>query len=525
MRTFVQPFAEGFVSYRFSGVFAIATSSIARNIAANLAAKIWTVLVSLAVVPVYLHVLGVEAYGLLGFFLSLTAIFAVLDLGLGNSLNRQLAQYSVQPGAEQKMRDLVRTLESIYWLLGVVAGIGVALLAPLIAAHWINAEKFSADEVTRALELMGVAIAVQWPRALYIGGLMGLQRQVAQNAVSSGAATVLGAGGAILVTSLAPSVHALLGWMIAVGLAETLSLRAVLLRSLPAAAAPARFSRGELAAVWRFAAGITGISLLAMVLGQLDKVILSKLLTLEAFGYYMLAWRVAGAFYLLISPVQSAYFPRLTQLATLGDERALAQAYHRGSQAMSVILLPAAALVSAFAGELLRLWTLDARVAASAGPILAVLAAGTAANGLMYLPTTAQLAFGRTRLILVSNVVAVVLLAPAIWLVANRYGGLGAAWIWLLLNFGYVAFMLPLMHRRVLPRELGRWLLADVGAPLAAVAAVVGACRLLFELPAAYAAALAGLAAVFVVAQLAAIAAAPQVRAALAARLRPGAVS
>jgi O-antigen/teichoic acid export membrane protein len=478
------------------------------------------VAVSLAVVPVYLHVLGVEAYGLLGFFLSLTAIFAVLDLGLGNSLNRQLAQYSVQSGAEQKTRDLVRTLESIYWLVGIVAGIGTALAAPLLATHWINAARFTTAELTQAIVLMGLALAVQWPRALYIGGLMGLQRQVAQNAVSSGAATALGAGGVLLVSTVAPSVHALLGWMIVVGLAETLLLRAVLLRSLPAAAAPARFSRDELAAVWRFAAGITGISLLAMVLGQLDKVILSKLLTLEAFGYYALAWRVAGAFYLLISPVQSAYFPRFTQLATLGDERALAQAYHRGSQAMSVILLPAAALVTAFAGALLGLWTLDARVAANTGPILAVLAAGTAANGLMGLPTTAQLAFGRTRLVFVSNVVAVALLAPAIWFVAVHYGGIGAAWIWLVLNFGYLVFMLPLMHRHVLPRDLGRWLLADVGAPLLAVVAVVAASRLLFDLPASYAGMAASIAAVFVVAQLAAIAAAPEVRAALAARLR-----
>jgi O-antigen/teichoic acid export membrane protein len=185
---------------------------------------------------------------------------------------------------------------------------------------------------------------------------------------------------------------------------------------------------------------------------------------------------------------------------------------------MSVILLPAAALVVAFAAELLGLWTLDARVAVNAGPILAVLAAGTAANGLMYLPTTAQLAFGLTRLILVSNIVAVALLAPAIWFVASRYGGFGAAWLWLVLNAGYLLFMLPLMHRRVLPRDLGRWLAMDVGAPLLAVVAVVGLFRLLFELPAAYPAQIACIAAVYVVALSAALAAAPEVRAALAAR-------
>src|SRR6202035_4627764 len=53
---------------------------------------------SLAVVPVYIHFLGIEAYGLIGFFLSLTAILSLLDLGLGTALNRQFAQYSAQSG-------------------------------------------------------------------------------------------------------------------------------------------------------------------------------------------------------------------------------------------------------------------------------------------------------------------------------------------------------------------------------------------------------------------------------------------
>jgi hypothetical protein len=71
----------------------------------------------------------------------------------------------------------------------------------------------------------------------------------------------------------------------------------------------------------------------------------------------------------------------------------------------------------------------------------------------------------------------------------------------------------------VLPGELGRWLLGDVGAPLAAAVVVVAVARLAFELPAPYAGMLAALAAVSCAALIAAIAATPEARAALAARL------
>ena len=77
---------------------------------------------------------------------------------------------------------------------------------------------------------------------------------------------------------------------------------------------------------------------MAVILTQLDKIILSKVLTLEAFGYYSLAWMVASGLYYVVSPIFSALFPRFSQLATLDNSQALIQLYHRSCQLMSVIL-------------------------------------------------------------------------------------------------------------------------------------------------------------------------------------------
>ena len=79
-------------------------SIVRRNIVANIAGKGWAALLSLAVLPAYVHFLGIEAFGLIGFFLSLMAILSLLDLGLGTALNRQFAQYSMQSGKAKAMR-------------------------------------------------------------------------------------------------------------------------------------------------------------------------------------------------------------------------------------------------------------------------------------------------------------------------------------------------------------------------------------------------------------------------------------
>src|SRR6185295_8221447 len=95
-----------------------------RNLAANFAGTIWIAALALLFTPVYVHRLGVEAYGLVGFYTSMQAIFMLLDLGLGTTLNRELARLH-GGGTRAEERTLVQTLETLYWIAGVVI---VALL-------------------------------------------------------------------------------------------------------------------------------------------------------------------------------------------------------------------------------------------------------------------------------------------------------------------------------------------------------------------------------------------------------------
>jgi O-antigen/teichoic acid export membrane protein len=454
-------------------------SLVRRNVFANSAGRIWAAGLSLAIVPIQIHFVGIEAYGLLGVFQSLAAIFSLLDLGLGNVLNRELARYSIQAGQTQAMRDLVRTIEAAYWGIGIVIGLCVALLAAPLADHWLQASQMPRGRLIDALVLMGIALACQWPRSLYYAGLMGLQSQVVANVASAAVATVLNVGGVLILWQLSASITALLAWYAAVGLVEALLVGWLLWRALPAAPAPASLAPRLLGGQWRFAAGMTGVSVTSILLTQVDKIILSKALPLEAFGYYSLAARVAGGLFYLIVPVTTAYFPRFSQLVASGRSDELARVYHKGCQVMSVAVLPAAAILALYPAELLQLWTRDAAIVANSSAILAVLALGNALNGMMGLPAALQFAHGWTRLVLVFNAVAVALFAPLTYVMATRYGGLGAAGVWLALNVGYIAVMLRLMHKRLLPGELESWLRRDFGAPLAATFAAAGAWRLL----------------------------------------------
>jgi O-antigen/teichoic acid export membrane protein len=211
-----------------------------------------------------------------------------------------------------------------------------------------------------------------------------------------------------------------------------------------------------------------GIAVSSLLLTQLDKIILSRLLALSDYGYYTVAGSVAGALFMLASPITQALYPRLTQLHSAGNQAGLAEAYHKGAQAITAICGSTAVTVAIFAEPLLLAWTKNPVLAGRAAPILSLLMIGNFANALMWMPYHAQLAFGWTRLALGLNSAAAVVFVPVLFAVVPVYGGAGAAWAWFALNLFYLIVGVRLMHRRILRSEYGSWLRRDVLMPLGA---------------------------------------------------------
>ncbi|HEY6953545.1 MAG TPA: polysaccharide biosynthesis protein, partial [Bacteroidota bacterium] len=95
-------------------------SQLKRNILANIVGQSWAALLQLAFVPFYLKFMGIEAYGLIGFYTVMQAVLQVLDFGLSPTMTRELARLSSLDGKGKEMRDFVRTLEFGYWVIGIL---------------------------------------------------------------------------------------------------------------------------------------------------------------------------------------------------------------------------------------------------------------------------------------------------------------------------------------------------------------------------------------------------------------------
>ena len=451
--------------------------SLKRNVVANYFGQGCQALMSLAFVPVYIRYLGMESYGLIGIFALLQAWLTLLDMGMKPALGREMARFTGGAHNAQSIRDLLRSIEVIGIAIAGVIALGIWAASGWLATHWVTAKHLPVEVVAHAFAVMGVVTALQFIQSIYVSSIVGLQRQVLQNIVTSITATVRGLGAVALLAWVSPTIRAFFLWQGLLSVITTALFAGVVYRALPPAPLPARFSRAALVSVWRFAAGMMALTLLVLLLTQVDKILLSRLLTLEAFGYYALAGVVAGALYMLTGPITAAFYPRFTELATNGDEVALCAVYHQGAQLVTVLVGSAATVLILFGDRALRLWTGNPTLTRHVAPLMAVLALGTLFNGLGSIPFQMQLAYGWTSLAIKVNIVAVSLLVPTLLWVVPAYGAIAAAWVWVTLNASYLIFYIPLMHRRLLRAEQWRWYRQDVALPLAAATATAFLCR------------------------------------------------
>lgn len=444
------------------------------NLLTGVASAIWSALLGIAVVPLYLKYLGIEAYGLIGFSVTIQALLQLLDLGLASTINREVARYSAS-GSLKEAGKLLHSLAIVYWGVAGLIAVLIVSLAPLISEYWLQSKQISEQTIERAVMLIGLVLACRWPIGLYQGALLGAQRLAVLSGISSIMTTMGSLGSVAMLAFISPTIEAVFVWQAGIGLLHAVVIRWAAWRVI-GRVKDTRFNVGELKRVWRFSVGMSGIALSGLALSQLDKLVLSKMVGLKEFGHYMLATAIVGGLYLLIAPIFNAVYPRLSAFVVTGDTQQMSDLYRMGTRLLATVLFPVAMLLAVFPQDIVYAWTGNSSVASSVAPVVAFLAVGTALHGAMHFPYALQLAYGATRLPLTINAILMIVLVPLIIFLALTYGALGGAMAWFVSQVLYVLLGTWLTHRRLLKGVGTQWLFQDVGVPLvlSILAGIVG---------------------------------------------------
>jgi O-antigen/teichoic acid export membrane protein len=350
--------------------------------------------------------------------------------------------------------------------IGIFIAFALFVTSDFLAMNLMNLEKLSVDTVKFSISLIGVVIALRFIEVIYRGALIGLQEQIIYNGISSLMATLRSCGSVLALIYVEPSLEVFFIAQLISSIATIIFFHIATYKLLPNSSHVPCFSWGTFLSVKGFLVGSIGFNILNILLTQSDKIILIKLLPLSEYGYYALAATVAGALNILIGPIIQALYPKMCELHSAGNEKEFCRIYHNSAQMVTVLFGSAAIVLIMCAELILNIWTHDPILSQKIAPLLSILAIGNLLNGLLWIPFQAQLAVGWTGLLIRSNIIAVLFIIPMVVWITPHYGPLGAAWVWVFLNVGYLLITIHLMHKNLLHCEKWRWYFKDCATPL-----------------------------------------------------------
>lgn len=443
-------------------------------------ARIWNGFLSFAILPIYLSFVGAESIGVVSAFASIQAVVALFDFGLAPSLTRAVARAKGSGENWQEVRVLARTMELIYWALAVVAGIVFFILVPYVASSWLNPEKLSIKEIELALYIAGLSLVIQWPSTLYTGGLVGLEKQRVLSLISIVGATLRAALTVFFLWYVSASLYTLFTVSLVITAILTMIMRSLFWGNMPKTETNPHFDWASIKNVWKFAIGISVTTISSVLLLQTDKIALSKLLPLDDFGYYTLSAALANGLFIFTGAIFSVSYPRLSALAASNNKVELVRFFHLACQGVVAVVLPISAVIAFYSYEILLLWTKNETLAHNGQWVLTVFIIGNVLNCLLSVPYTVQLAYGVTRVAMLTNIVSLIIAIPLIITLFQWVGALSGPITWAMISFFVMIIHVTVVYIKFLPGEANKWWLRDAALPVLMSFGLVGLTHTIF---------------------------------------------
>lgn len=436
-----------------------------RNIFINYVSQLYMAALSVLVVPIYLKLLGAETYGLVGVFVMAQVLMQVLDIGLSAMLSREATKFIVNPETGPIFRYVFDKVFKFFLGVSLLLVVVFLPLVNLYGLDWLNYKSLNPTDVLIALSFIVVIVALRFLVTPLRSVLMGLEKHVWLNMVIivTGTLKYLGIIPIIVFYSRAPEVFFV--YELCIAILEAVLIFYYTLRLLP----KKKLVRTESLAtaettskLLKFSLGHGFTAILWLIMTQIDRVVLSKTLPLDQFGYFSAVVTAAWGIMILSGPLSRALLPRMTALIEKREITALVTLYRKSTRLISFAVVPIGVLIAGFSAEILWVWTGNKELVSYGANVLFWYALGNTAVALAAFPYYLQYAYGELRLHVIGNIINFIISIPLIVISAIQYGAVGAGVAWAIMQVSYLLIATYFMHKKFLTGMHWRWLIVDV---------------------------------------------------------------
>lgn len=286
--------------------------SMVRNVGINFIGLILPTFVSLATVPAYIRLVGVERYGVISLVWTLIGYFSILDLGMSMAAQHQIAKAQAAGDVAQRRR----VFWSAVWLnfaTGVLGGVAIYTGAFAYTAYVAHSAPALQQEVYRALPWLALAIPLANVSWVFAGAINAMERFGVYNANQTFGTFLfqllpLGAAWWIAPNLQTVIAAAVVARLLAALLLARASFRLLDIRRIEW---PTRQVTGGL---FRFGGWMLVSSITTMLTDSLDRVLLGAHLGARFVTYYTVPQNLVTRLNMLPNAMVRTLFPRLSAI-------------------------------------------------------------------------------------------------------------------------------------------------------------------------------------------------------------------
>src|SRR5512139_1671209 len=396
--------------------------SVARHTFYNVTGSAVPIAVALLTTPIYLHVVGLERYGVLSICWVLLGYFNLFDFGLGRATSQRLATLAAADPAERS---------EVFWTSMSLSGLfSIAALAIFIpASSWGLGllgfdTKAVAAEVPGALPWLVAAVPLGLFNSVFLGALEGRRSFLAQNLAFSLSTALTSVLPLIAALVWGPELRLLLAASFLGRLIGVSCLFLACIRAVPARS-PIRPHREQAQRLLGYGRWTMISNTIGPILVMWDRFAIGAMIGAAAVAIYTVPASLVSQLLVIPGALASALFPRLAA----AEHEEVGSLSEESLELLAFLVTPMALLGTALAGPFLVLW-LGPRTGMASAPVAALFLFGLWANSLARIPSARLQARGRPDLVALLHLSELLPYVAILYFCLKSWGVAGAAFAW-----------------------------------------------------------------------------------------------
>ena len=401
------------------------TRKLSKNVLLNLFAEGVPLVASLFCIPVLVHRLGTEQFGVLTLAWAIIGYFGIFDMGLGRALSKIVA--------EKLGRHDYDSIPALFWtgllmmgVLGLVAGAILGGGASFAVVHILSISPKLSHETLIVLYLLAATIPLVITTTGMTGVLSAHQRfdLILMIRMPVGTWMFLGPVIAVLIFHTLISVVV----MMVIGRCAMFIIAWLICRKAVPNIHKPILQRSALKSLLSFGSWVTVSNLISPIMQYMDRFFIASALGLSAVAYYATPYTIAVKLQIIPSILLAVLFPALSTMLTY-DRIKARRAFDISSTLVLSAMLPIVLVIVGFGKYGLVFW-LGKDFADHSALVLQILMMGILVNSLAFIPYASIQADGRPDITAILHLIELPIYLVILWFALHAWGIVGAAAAW-----------------------------------------------------------------------------------------------